>query len=452
MAPTTQGTEETRLADQPPRIVSPELPGPIAKGMIARERPFLSPSLIHVVPLMVERASGCMVRDVDGNVFLDCEAGIATTSTGHCHPRVGAAVKQQIDVLMHMCGTDFHYPGYGALSERLARLAPGDDRWQTFLTNSGTEAVEAAIKIARHHTGRTDLIAFRGAFHGRSMGALSLTASKTKYREGFGPLLPGVHHAHYAACHDCPVNRSYPGCGIACVEEGLERDLFGRTVSPEDVAAIFVEPVQGEGGYVVPPREFLVRLREICDEHGILLVFDEVQSGMGRTGTIFAAEHFDVPPDIITLAKGLASGFPLGAMMGRSEIMTWPGGSHGSTVGGNPVAIAAAMATLDLLEEELCENATAVGAYLRERLETELRDVAGVEEVRGLGLMIGIEMSSPEHASAVTQACFHNGLLVLECGRKAIRMAPPLILSREQADVAVDIFAAVCRQTAPAAA
>lgn len=451
MAPTPHDTDATRLAEQTPRIVSAELPGPNARAMIARERPFLSPSLIHVVPLMVERASGCMVRDVDGNVFLDCEAGVATASTGHCHPRVAAAVKEQTDVLMHICGTDFHYPGYGAICQRLARLAPGDERWQTFLTNSGTEAVEAAIKLVRHHTGRTDLIAFRGAFHGRSTGALSLTASKPRYREGFGPLLPGVHHADYAHCGDCPINLSYPGCGIGCLVAGLEQNLFGRTVSPRDVAAIFVEPVLGEGGYVVPPREFLVRLREICDEHGILLVFDEVQSGMGRTGTLFAAEHFDVTPDIITLAKGLASGFPLGAMMGRTEIMTWPGGSHGSTVGGNPVAIAAAMATLDLLEEELCENATEVGGYLRERLETELQNVAGVEEVRGLGLMIGIEMSSPEYASAVTQACFQNGLLVLGCGRKSIRMAPPLILTREQADLAVDLFTAACRQTSPAA-
>lgn len=447
MASSAQDVTDTGLAGQSPRIVSEELPGPRAREMIARERPYLSPSLIHVVPLMVERASGCMVQDVDGNVFLDCEAGIATAATGHCHPRVATAVKEQADVLIHMCGTDFHYPGYGELAERLARLAPGDDAWRTFLTNSGTEAVEAAIKLARHHTGRSHLIAFRGAFHGRSMGSLSLTASKTKYREGFGPFLPGVHHAHYASCFDCPVGRSYPGCGIACLEESIVRDLFGRTVAPTEVAAIFVEPVQGEGGYIVPPREFLVRLREICDEHGILLVFDEVQAGMGRTGTVFSAEHFDVVPDIITLAKGLASGFPLGAMMGRAEVMTWPGGTHGSTTGGNPVAIAAALATLDLLEEELCENSQQVGAHLLHRLEMELDGVAGVEGVRGLGLMIGIEMSSAAYASAVTQACFQKGMLVLECGKKAVRMAPPLILTREQADLAAEIFAAACRET-----
>lgn len=443
--PTTD-SDDTPLADQSPRIVSDTLPGPRGRELIDQEHPFLSPSLIHVVPLMVEEASGCMVRDVDGNVFLDCEAGIATAATGHCHPRVVEAVKGQAERLLHICGTDFHYPGYGALAERLARLAPAGDDWQTFLTNSGTEAVEAAIKLARHHTGRSHLIAFRGAFHGRSMGALSLTASKTKYRAGFGPFLPDVHHAHYAACFDCPVGRSYPGCGIACLEESIERDLFQRTLPPDEVAAIFVEPVQGEGGYIVPPREFLVRLREICDRHGILLVFDEVQSGMGRTGRLFAAEHFGVAPDIITLAKGLASGLPLGAMMGRPEIMTWPGGSHGSTTGGNPVAIASALATLDLLEEELCENAGDVGAYLRRRLETELDGVPGVEGVRGLGLMIAIEMASGAHAAAITQACYRKGLLVLECGKKAIRMAPPLTLTRDQADRAAELFAAGCRE------
>jgi 4-aminobutyrate aminotransferase len=433
------------LAEQQPSIVT-ELPGPRARELLAREEPFLSPSLIHVVPLMVDQASGCMVRDVDGNVFLDCEAGIATTSTGHCHPRVVGAVKEQADTLLHMCGTDFHYPGYGELARRLARLAPGPDDWQSFLTNSGTEAVEAAIKLARYHTGRVDMIAFRGAFHGRSSGSLSLTASKAKYRRGFGPLLPGVHHTDYATCFDCPVGRSYPGCGIACITESLERDLFGHTVAPDQVAAIFVEPIQGEGGYVVPPKEFLVRLREICDEHGILLVFDEVQSGMGRTGTFFAAEHFGVVPDIITVAKGLASGFPLGAMMARPEVMTWPGGSHGSTCGGNPVCIAAALATIDLLESDLCENSATVGAYLRDRLERELADVDIVQEVRGRGLMIGIEMSEPRLADAVTQACYRRGLLVLDCGKKAIRMAPPLVITREQVDVAVDLFVASCRE------
>jgi 4-aminobutyrate aminotransferase len=357
------------------------------------------------------------------------------------------AVRAQADVLIHICGSDFHYPGYGELAARLSALAPGADDWQAFLTNSGTEAVEAAIKLARHHTGRTDLIAFYGSFHGRSCGSLSLTASKAKYRRGFGPLLPGVHHAHFATCSHCPVGATFPGCDIQCVRDRIERDLFGHTVAPDRVAAIVVEPVLGEGGYVVPPREFLVRLRELCDQHGILLVFDEVQAGMGRTGKMFAAEHFGVLPDIITVAKGIASGFPLGAMMGRSSVMTWSPATHGSTCGGNPVAIAAALATIDLLEGGLCENAAAVGAQLKERLERDLTGVAGVVEVRGIGLMIGVEFDSRERAHAVAEACYGRGLIVLECGKKAVRLAPPLVMTAAQADLAAKLFVGVAKST-----
>ncbi|TPV93042.1 MAG: aminotransferase class III-fold pyridoxal phosphate-dependent enzyme [Myxococcales bacterium FL481] len=443
----TKLDDATPLADQDPSITT-ALPGPRAAEMIASRREFLSPSLIHVFPLMVQRASGCMVEDVDGNVFLDCEAGIATASTGHCHPKVVEAVKAQSEVLIHMCGTDFHYPGYGELCRRLAQYAPGPDDWRTYLSNSGTESVEAAIKLARHHTGRSDIIAFRGAFHGRSLGSLSLTASKTKYRRRFGPLLPGVHHVTYAnpSQRNHAAQQTPEAYGIACVEEGIERDLFQYTVPPDQVAAIVVEPVQGEGGYIVPPRSFLERLRRLCDEHGILLVFDEVQAGMGRTGTFFAAEHFGVMPDIITLAKGLATGFPLGAMMARPDVMTWPGGTHGSTCAGNPVCIAAALATLDLLESELCQNSREVGTYLQDKLRQEVGGLSTVVEVRGLGLMIGIEMTSPELAEEILQRCYRRGLLILDCGEQALRMAPPLILTRHQADIAVDIFAAVCRE------
>jgi 4-aminobutyrate aminotransferase len=415
-----------------------ELPGPRAREMIASAKTVMSPSLIHVYPLMVERAAGCMVEDVDGNVFLDCQAGVATASTGHCHPKVAAAIQEQAARLIHICGTDFHYQGYGALCAKLAEHAgrlqekagiPADKRdgWQTFLTNSGTEGVEAAIKISRHHTKRSHLIAFRGGFHGRSMGSLSLTASKTKYRKHFGPLLAGVHHATYGDAGS------------------VERELFTRTVSPEEVAAIFVEPVLGEGGYVVPPREFLVGLRQLCDRHGILLVFDEVQSGMGRTGTMFAAEHFDVVPDVMVLAKGLASGMPLGAMMAQTRFMTWPAGSHGSTCGGNPVCIAASLATIELLETELLANSQKVGAYLKQQLESRLRGVAAVDEVRGVGLMIGVEMRTHEIAGAVAEACYQRGLLVLECGEKAIRISPPLTIDEAQVAQAVEIFTAACR-------
>jgi 4-aminobutyrate aminotransferase len=428
----------TDLANQEISIVT-ALPGPKAARMIAEAKVHLSPSLIHVYPLMVARAAGCMVEDVDGNVFLDGQAGVSAAATGHCHPQVAAAMAAQASNLIHICGTDFFYPNYGALCARLAAAAakleksagvPSTQPWQTFLTNSGTEGVEAAIKLARNHTKRPHLIAFRGGFHGRSMGSLSLTASKSKYRKHFGPLLAGVHHGEYG--------------NLASIEQ----DLFARTVNPEEVAAIIVEPVLGEGGYVVPAREFLVGLRALCDRHGILLVFDEVQSGMGRTGTMFAAEHFGVVPDIFVLAKGLASGMPLGAMMARSNTMTWPPGSHGSTCGGNPVAIAAALATMDLLEGGLLESTVSVGALLKKRLETSLAGVRGVEEVRGLGLMIGIELATAELADAVALGCYQRGLLVLECGDKAIRISPPLIITAAQAETCARVFAEACRAAA----
>jgi len=426
------------LAKQPITIVT-EPPGPLARALIDRERPFVSPSLVDCYPLAVRRASGCMVEDLDGNIYLDCEAGVATASTGHCHPAVAAAISEQAQVLIHICGTDFHYPGYGALCERLAALAQrafaplgggGSAGWQSFLTNSGTEGVEAAIKLCRYATHRSHLIAFRGGFHGRTLGSLSLTASKAKYRKHFGPLLSGVHHATY---------------GVA---DSVEKELFAHTVAPEDVAAIVVEPVQGEGGYVVPPADFLLRLRAICDAHGILLVFDEVQTGMGRTGRMFASEHFGVVPDVMVLAKGIASGMPLGAMMAKKELMKWSAGTHGSTIAGNPVCIAAAMATIDLLEGGLVENSARVGALLKNELTASLAGHSAVEEVRGLGLMIGVEMRTPELADAVAQLCFRRGLLVLECGKKTIRFAPPLLLSEAQATAATQVFTQVCTDVA----
>jgi 4-aminobutyrate aminotransferase len=420
--------ELDELAARPISIVT-EPPGPRAQEMIARALPHLSPSLIHCYPLMVKRASGCMVEDVDGNVYLDAEAGVATASTGHCHPAVADAIAAQAQVLIHICGTDFHYPGYGAMCEKLGalvqRIGPNDHHWQTFLTNSGTEAVEAAIKLSRHHTGRPNLIAFRGGFHGRTLGSLSLTASKSKYRRRFGPLLPGVHHATYG--------------DVASVEE-----LFATVTAPDDVAAIVVEPVLGEGGYVVPPVEFLRKLRDIADRHGILLVFDEVQSGMGRTGKMFAAEHTGVVPDIVLAAKGIASGMPLGAMIAKKQIMTWPAGSHGSTIAGNPVAIAAGLATIELLEKELLANSARVGAALKAALKQKLARETIVTDIRGVGLMIGVELATPELAGEVAQLCFKRGLLLLECGKKAIRFSPPLTISDAQANVAADVFAAAC--------
>jgi len=424
------------LAAQPITIVTAP-PGPKAREMIARALPHLSPSLIHCYPLMVKRASGCMVEDVDGNVYLDVEAGVATASTGHCHPEVAAAIAAQSQVLIHICGTDFHYPGYGEMCARLGTLAqrigPNAHHWQTFLTNSGTEAVEAALKLARQHTGRPGVVAFRGGFHGRTLGSLSLTASKSKYRRGFGPLLPNVFHATYG--------------DLDSVVE-----LFSTVTAPDDVAAIVVEPVLGEGGYIVPPPDFLPGLRALCDLHGIMLVFDEVQSGMGRTGKMFAAEHIGVVPDILLCAKGIASGMPLGAMMAPREIMTWPAGSHGSTIAGNPVAIAAGLATLDLLEGSLVANSARVGDRLKKLLTGKLASAPGVTEVRGVGLMIGVELESHELSEAVAQLCFKRGLLVLECGKKAIRLSPPLILTEAQAAVTVDVFAQAVADARAAAA
>jgi 4-aminobutyrate aminotransferase len=423
------------LASQPITIVTPP-PGPRAKEMIARALPHMSPSLIHCYPLMVRRASGCMVEDVDGNVYLDVEAGVATASTGHCHPAVAAAIAEQAEVLIHICGTDFHYPGYGAICEKLSQLARGigpngnTHEWQTFLTNSGTEAVEAGLKLARNHTHRPGIIAFRGGFHGRTYGSLSLTASKSKYRKGFGPLLPNVFHATYGSADS--------------VEE-----LFTTVTAPDDVAAIVVEPVLGEGGYIVPPPDFLPRLRALCDKHGIMLVFDEVQTGMGRTGKMFAAQHSGVVPDILLLAKGIASGMPLGAMMAPKERMTWPPGSHGSTIAGNPVAIAAGLATIELLETSLVDNSARVGASLKGLLQTTLAGQKRVTDVRGVGLMIGVELETPELAEAVANLCFERGLLVLECGKKAIRLSPPLILTEEQARATADVFAGACRDATP---
>jgi 4-aminobutyrate aminotransferase len=422
------------LAAQPITIAT-DPPGPRARELIARAQPHLSPSLIHCYPLMVQRASGCMVEDVDGNVYLDVEAGVATASTGHCHPAVSEAIAAQAEVLIHICGTDFHYPGYGLICERLGaiaqRIGPNTHHWQTFLTNSGTEAVEAALKLARHHTGRPGIIAFQGGFHGRTLGALSLTASKSKYRRGFGPFLPNVYHARYG--------------DLDSVEE-----LFATLAPPADVAAIVVEPILGEGGYIVPPPAFLPGLRRLASRHGILLCFDEVQTGMGRTGRMFAAEHTAVVPDILLCAKGIASGMPLGAMMAPREIMTWPPGSHGSTIAGNPVAIAAGLATIELLEGGLVANAARVGHGLQRMLADRLAGVASVREVRGLGLMIGVELASHELAGAVAQLCFRRGLLVLECGKQAIRFSPPLILTDTQARVATEVFAGACAEAGAA--
>jgi len=432
-----------------PYIITPP-PGPEARLVIAKSDLYASPSLPHVYPLVVRRAAGCVVEDVDGNRFIDFAAGIAVCSTGHCHPRVVQAIRDQAGELLHICGADFYEPMYVELASRLSRLAPGTGPHKVLLLNSGAEAVEAALKLARYHTGRPYVIAFLGAFHGRTMGAISLTASKQTYRRGFGPLVPGIIHVPYAYCYRCAYNLSYPSCGLACVDY-IEDMLFARTIPPEEVAAVFVEPIQGEGGYVVPPDGWLPRLRALCDRYRILLVDDEVQAGIGRTGKMFAIEHWNVAPDILCSAKALASGMPLFAMIAREEVMSWSHGAHGSTYGGNPVCCAAAQATLDVIEEEgLVENAARVGRRLMDNLRTLAAQSRLIGDVRGLGLMIGVELvrdkntkeMAAEEAQEVVRACFERGLLLLPCGPNAIRFSPPLIITAAEADKACEIFAA----------
>lgn len=442
-------TREVHVADRDhegvPHLVT-ELPGPKARAVIEADKELVSPSLPRAYSLVADSAQGCVVTDVDGNRFLDFAAGIAVCSTGHCHPRVVKAIQEQAARLIHI-SADFFYPPYVDMAAKLAEIAPDSDDWQVFLTNSGTEAVEGALKLARYATGRHRLIAFLGAFHGRSMGAISLTASKPQYHRGFGSLLADVTHVPYGKCLDCHYNLTYPECDLACVKY-IEKEIFRRIAPPEDVAAIVVEPVQGEGGYVVPPPKWLPALRKLCDRHGILLIADEIQSGMGRTGKMFAFEHFGdedgpVVPDIITVAKGIASGMPLGAFIARKELMIWDKGAHGTTFGGNPVACVAGLETISLLQESLVERAAEMGAYLMERLEALREGHAALIDVRGLGLMIGMELQTSELAHAVERGCFQRGLIVLGCGDKSIRLAPPLVVSRDQADVALEILATV---------
>jgi 4-aminobutyrate aminotransferase len=429
-----------------PQIKSP-LPGPKVKKLIEVDRKFVSPSYTRIYPLVAESAQGLWINDPDGNVFLDFTSGIAVCGTGHCHPEVVAAIKKQADRLLHMSGTDFYYTSQILLSEKLATLAPGSGGYKVYFGNSGAEAVEAAFKLARWHTRRELNLAFFGAFHGRTMGALSLTASKTIQKKHYNPLVPGITHIPYAYCYRCPYHLCYPACGTACVH-WLEETLFRTTVPPEEVAAIFVEPIQGEGGYIVPPPEFHQKLSTIARKYGILYVADEVQSGMGRTGKMFAMEHFEVAPDIIALAKGIGSGLPLGAMVARADIMNWEAGSHASTFGGNPVSCEAALATIKLLEQGLMANASKRGDQLMAGLAELQKSLECIGDVRGMGLMIGVELvkdrETKERAGdwrdQVIQNAFHKGLLLLGCGQNTIRICPPLTVSSEEVEVFLQIF------------
>lgn len=429
-----------------PQIVTP-LPGPRAAALIAKDREYVSPSYTRAYPLVAERAEGVWVHDPDGNTFLDFTSGIAVCAAGHCHPRVVKAIADQAGKLLHMSGTDFYYTPQIFLAEKLARLAPWEGKGRVFFGNSGAEAIEAAFKLARWHTRRELNIAFFGAFHGRTMGALSLTASKMIQRKHYNPLVPGITHIPYPYCYRCPQGLCYPDCGVACVK-WLEDTLFRTSIPPEEVAAIFIEPIQGEGGYIVPPPGFHAKLAAVARKYGILYIADEVQSGMGRTGKMFAMDHFEVAPDVIALAKGIASGMPLGAMVARAEIMDWEAGSHASTFGGNPVSCCAALATIELLEESLMANAAARGEQLMAGLRELQKSIECIGDVRGKGLMIGVELvkdrETKERASewrnAIIQKAFGKGLLLLGCGENTIRFCPALTVSPDEVDVCLSIF------------
>jgi 4-aminobutyrate aminotransferase len=426
------------------------LPGPKARALIAADERYTSPSYTRAYPLVVDSGYGAVIEDVDGNRFLDFTAGIAVCSTGHCHERIVNAIQQQSERLLHMSGTDFYYAEQGHLARKLALLAPGAGPKRVFFTNSGAESVEAAFKLARYHTGRQQMIAFFGAFHGRTMGALSLTGSKMGQRRGFAPLVPLVSHIDFPNPYRSKTRSNGPGAELQCCLDTLNQleELFKRTVPPEEVAAIIVEPIQGEGGYIVPPPQFHRELKALAERHGILYIVDEVQSGMGRTGKMFAIEHYGVEPDILCLAKGIASGMPLGAIIAKADIMDWEPGSHASTFGGNPISCVAAIETIKLLEESLMQNATEVGNYLMNRLRELQQRYSMVGDVRGLGLMVGMELvrdrSTLEPAAkerdALVQAAFHRGLLLLGCGQSTVRFCPPLVITEEDVDTAVGIL------------
>lgn len=443
----TETLEKNKKVAGGPNIKT-ALPGPNAKRIIEEDKKWISPSYTRSYPLVAKAGRGAIIEDVDGNEFLDFNAGIAVTSTGHCHPEVVGAIQKQAAELIHMSGTDFYYEHMPKLAQKLSALAPMKGPHKIYYGNSGTEAIEAALKLARYHTKRPHILAFYNSFHGRTMGALSLTASKPQQRRRFMPLVPGVTHVPYPHTFRRPEGTDAKEYALSCARF-IEEKVLKTTVPPEEVAAIFLEPIQGEGGYVPAPTEFLQEIRAICDRHGILMVCDEVQSGCGRSGKMWAIQHSGVEPDIICSAKGIASGMPLGVMMSKASIMDWVPGSHASTFGGNPVCIAAALATVEILEREAIANSANVGAFMLERMKSWPEKYEIVGEVRGRGLMIGVEIVKDKKSKAVAgkerdrivdELCFERGVLVLGCGETTIRLSPPLIITKEQATIAMDVL------------
>jgi 4-aminobutyrate aminotransferase len=423
------------------------VPGPKAQALIERDKKVISSSYPRGYPFVMDHGKGVEVWDPDGNRFIDFMSGIAVLSTGHSHPRVVKAVQDAAEKFLHI-SSDFYHEGWIRLSEKLDEIAPFEEKAKTFLTNSGTEAVETAIKLAKYHTKRHNFIGFFGAFHGRTMGSVAFTASKPHYHRGFYPLMPGVTHVPFPDAYR-PILSGKTGEDYGeTVVRFIEEEIFGHNVPGDEIAGVLVEPIQGEGGYIVPPDGFFPALRKLCDKYGILLIADEVQSGMGRTGKWWAIEHFGVEPDIITSAKGIASGLPLGACIARESVMTWPKGAHGNTFGGNPISCAASLATIELLEEQYLANAAEVGQYALDCLAEIQARHTSIGDVRGKGLMIGVEFvkdkstkePSEEIRNLVEHAGFEHGLLLLGCGKSVIRLAPPLCITREEMDEGLEIF------------
>lgn len=428
-----------------PKIVS-ELPGPKAAAIINRDKKYLSPSYNRVFPTVIEKGEGCWVYDVDGNKFLDFSAGIGVCATGHCHPEIVATIKEQTEKLIHMSSGVFYYPNITQLAEKIVEIIPGGMNYKVFFANSGTEAVEGAMKLARYFTKKNYFIAFLGSFHGRTFGALSLTASKTIQKNGFGSLLANIVHSPFGYCYRCALKLNYPQCNLACLDY-LENEIFKKIVPPDDVAGIFVEPIQGENGVIVPPAGYFQKLRELCDHYQILLIVDEVQTGMGRTGKMFAIEHWQTMADIYCIGKGIASGLPLAVFGAKSSIMNWQPGAHASTFGGNPIACATALTTIKLLETSLLENCERVGNKMLERLKELAKRYDFIGEVRGKGLMIGVELADSsskrpltEKRNGVLRKALEKGLIMLAAGESVIRFLPPLILSESEMNVGLEIF------------
>jgi 4-aminobutyrate aminotransferase len=429
-----------------PKVMG-KLPGPKSEKLIQKDKKYVSQSYTRIYPVVLERAQGAYLWDVDGNCYIDFHSGIGVCSTGNCHPRVVEAIKKQAEKAIHIPSADFYHEPVGKLAEKLSQIVPGKNSKQTFFSNSGTEAVESAFKLARYNRRRPRTIAFIGAFHGRTMGALSLTCSKLTHRRYFAPMVPEVTHVPYGYCYRCPFNLTYPKCDVACVKF-IDEEILQKVAPADEVAAIIVEPIQGEGGYIVPPPEYLPRLKALAQKYGILLIMDEIQSGMGKTGKMFAMEHWNVTADIVVIAKALASGMPLGACIASKELMSWERGSHSTTFGGNPIACAAALVTIELLENGLMQNAERMGNYIMKYLKSMKNKYECIGDVRGKGLMIGIEFVKDKKtkepagdlSTAIANECFQNGLMLLTCGKSGIRFIPPLIISQHTVDQALEIF------------